>query len=294
MNSCRLCNSIVKLQDSHIIPKFIGKWIKKTSATGYLRSIDKPNLRRQDIFTIKLLCKKCEDIFSDHETYFAEKIFHPYMNRDNFSYNYSYNDQLSRFCASVSWRVLVYITEHLNKVKNAELEKAKMQLQLFLLNKSDNLYQYEQHIIPLEGGGDSPLHKKHSNVNSYFTRAIDTDIISTKNGILIYTKLPNFIVISNVNHNEIAKSRSSRVALKQGNIIPKEYVLPIDMYYYLDNRLKFIKENITDKISESQNKHMLETIEKDLERFKKSRSLKAIEDDLFPNISIFSNKSKPY
>jgi hypothetical protein len=34
---CKLCKKEAKLEESHFIPKFIGKWVKKTSITGYLR-----------------------------------------------------------------------------------------------------------------------------------------------------------------------------------------------------------------------------------------------------------------
>ncbi len=33
---CKLCESKFKLHESHIIPRFIYKWLKKTSKTGHL------------------------------------------------------------------------------------------------------------------------------------------------------------------------------------------------------------------------------------------------------------------
>ena len=295
MSQCRLCKKQVKLEESHIIPKFIGKWLRKTSATGYLRSIDNPNIRRRDLFKVKLLCKSCEDLFSDTESYFAETIFHPYVNRENFSYNLSYNHNLSKFFASLSWRVLVYLTEFLNNETSPEIEKCKSKLEDFLLGigNTSNLDQYEQHLIPLESGSQSLLNTKHSNINSYFCRAIDTDLLNSKSGSLIYIKIPNFMIISNINYKYINKMRSSRVALKHGVLAPKEYILPIEMQHYLDNRLTFIKENITNVISETQNDKILSTIKNDLDRFENSHTLKIVEADLYPNQFIFRDKGKP-
>lgn len=34
---CKLCGSNGELKLSHFIPKFVGKWVKETSATGYVR-----------------------------------------------------------------------------------------------------------------------------------------------------------------------------------------------------------------------------------------------------------------
>ena len=42
---CKLCEKKAKLEESHIVPKLIFRWLKKTSATGLLRKgadINKP------------------------------------------------------------------------------------------------------------------------------------------------------------------------------------------------------------------------------------------------------------
>jgi hypothetical protein len=36
MSKCALCHNVKELKDSHIIPAFVYRWIKETSATGYL------------------------------------------------------------------------------------------------------------------------------------------------------------------------------------------------------------------------------------------------------------------
>ncbi|MGL3046078.1 hypothetical protein ACSJMR_13620 [Acinetobacter pecorum] len=285
MNKCRLCHEEKKLEESHIVPKFLGKWLRKNSATGYLRSNEAPNMRRQDLFKIHLLCKACEDLISDDESYFANTIFHPYMNRPEASYHFAYDERLIRFCAGLSWRVLVYLTEHLNDEDNIEIQKYKLKLENFLLKKIPNLDQYEQHIIPLELNSQSPLNIKHSNVNSYFFRSVDIDLLDLKDERIIYIKIPNFIIIANINYKYISKMRASRVALKKGIIAPKNYYLPIEMYNYLDDRLTFIKENINDEISDVQTQKILEDIKKDPDRLMKSDTLKAIKADHYSSLS---------
>lgn len=291
MNKCRLCHEEKKLEESHIIPKFIGKWLRKTSVTGYLRFNEAPNVRRQDLVKVHLLCKTCEDILSDDESYFASTIFHPYMKRPEDSYHLAYDHRLIRFCAGLSWRVLVYLTEHLNEEDNVEIHKYKLKLEDFLLRKISNLDQYEQHLIPLELNSQSHLNIKHSNINAYFSRSVDIDLLELKNERIIYIKIPNFIIISNINYKYINKMRASRVALKQGVITPKDYNLPAAMDNYLDERLTFIKENIHDKISDIQTKKILEDIKKDPDKLMKSETLKAIKADHFSSQSrYFENK----
>ena len=54
--ACRLCLRARPLRDSHIIPAFVYRWQKGTSATGYTRSLERPNVRVQDGPVVPLLC----------------------------------------------------------------------------------------------------------------------------------------------------------------------------------------------------------------------------------------------
>ena len=79
ISKCKLCHRVCDIQNSHIIPKFVGKWLKESSATGYFMTlnVDGQVKRSQDIEKKPLLCKKCEGILNDFETYFANNIFYP-------------------------------------------------------------------------------------------------------------------------------------------------------------------------------------------------------------------------
>jgi len=74
---CRLCRATKELQESHILPGFVFRWKKETSATGYLRFGQQPNLRVQDGVKLHLLCRECERRFNNWETEFANRIFTP-------------------------------------------------------------------------------------------------------------------------------------------------------------------------------------------------------------------------
>jgi hypothetical protein len=81
---CRLCGETKELQESHILPGFGYRWMKETSATGYLRFGPQPNRRVQDGVKVFLLCADCEQRFNLWETQFANRIFHP-MTQSNTS-----------------------------------------------------------------------------------------------------------------------------------------------------------------------------------------------------------------
>lgn len=63
MGKCALCGEDKELQLSHIIPKFIGKYLKNTSI-GNIRSHENPNRIAQDIEKHYMLCHDCEELFS--------------------------------------------------------------------------------------------------------------------------------------------------------------------------------------------------------------------------------------
>ena len=115
MNSlCKLCQDSDDLQVSHILPRFLGKYLKETSATGFLTAIDtegQPS-RSQDICKTRLLCSRCESILNKAETFFAKTIFHPFK-QDNLK-SIPIDDRLGRFAVSVSLRALwvMQLVEH--------------------------------------------------------------------------------------------------------------------------------------------------------------------------------------
>lgn len=112
--NCALCQESKELKISHIIPKFIAKWIKMTSDTGKFRDLDYKRI--QDSTKLYFLCEDCENTLSVYEKYFAEKIFHPTVNST--STDVSYDIRLLKFIVSISWRVLKVVLN--NREKNAE------------------------------------------------------------------------------------------------------------------------------------------------------------------------------
>ena len=59
MKACYLCKEPAQLQRSHIVPSFVGKWLKDTSVTGFLRHGIDQSLRQQDIPKQPLLRSSC-------------------------------------------------------------------------------------------------------------------------------------------------------------------------------------------------------------------------------------------
>lgn len=103
---CKLCNKDDDLRISHVLPKFLGRYLKKTSATGFFTAVDKNGKpsRSQDIYKRRLLCGQCESILNEVETFFANKVFYPF--KKNELKTIPVDNRLARFAVSVSLRAL--------------------------------------------------------------------------------------------------------------------------------------------------------------------------------------------
>ncbi len=119
MKTCNLCKQQAPLQKSHIVPRFLFNWLRKTSATGFVRSGKQPNQRIQDGWKSPFLCRDCEKLFNSWETDFANKIFYKFI--DDKINRFDYEEWLLQFCVSVSWRAINYM-DSIEQLKDFDVE----------------------------------------------------------------------------------------------------------------------------------------------------------------------------
>ena len=65
---CRLCGKEADLCESHLVPKFVFRWLKKTGADAFRPPLD-PNRKVKDGAKLYLLWEECEGRFGRVETY---------------------------------------------------------------------------------------------------------------------------------------------------------------------------------------------------------------------------------
>jgi len=265
---CKLCGQDRELKESHFIPKFVGKWIKKTSVTGFLRESNEMGKRAQDTAKEYWLCGCCEGLFSQWEREFANGVFYPFVN-DGAS-TAKYNNWMSKFCASISWRTLTFIrsknpTDEKNLDYQRILNNAQEHLKNYLLGVVNNLNQYEQHLFPLKNFEHSDSSNVPPNMNRYFLRSFAMDIVGNNNDQFIYTKLPSFILLGVIKAKNLKSMRSSRIAINSGQISPRIYRLPGGLSDYIfekaDEMIELHKK-IPEKHIESFEKYIRENPEK--------------------------------
>lgn len=201
---CHLCKKPKTLEKSHIIPKFVGDWIKETSVTGKMRSATTPNKRVQDINKEKLFCHQCEEIFSSYEKYFSENFFKPFLNTNNPII--VYNEKLKKFAVSILWRILIYIIPDMvwkndrHRQAAKEIEKIWRDYLYKNININDDyLYLLMLKLVPDASMIDGTM----LDINWYFFRAIDGTIAQSDEEAFVYVKIPGFAFFASLYNNPL-------------------------------------------------------------------------------------------
>jgi hypothetical protein len=148
--SCRLCNEEKVLRQSHVVPKFVFRWLKNSSP-GHLRTVETPNRRSQDGPTRAWLCDACEQRLSKWENEFSSKAFEP-LHRDPVrKIGLPYELWALKFAVSISWRTLLFYSghsmDHLSGADLRAIEIAQRVWRRFLLGEIGNIGEFTQHIL---------------------------------------------------------------------------------------------------------------------------------------------------
>lgn len=188
-----LCGCSTNIKSSHIVPKFAIGWIKRTSPTGYLRRVVNPNVRVQDGAKLELLCKNCEILFSKLEKKFAEKIFIPYL--EEYEQSFNCEDWLLPFAVSLAWRTIVVTKERWYKANPKLVKYIREALNCwrnYLLNGGEP-GGYEHHILFLDMIKGVEGFNVPEKFDYYILRGIDSTIAFSRSTVFAYTKLPGII-----------------------------------------------------------------------------------------------------
>lgn len=238
LESCKLCGRSDDLQESHIIPKFVGKWLKNTSATRTLARIDGDNAKHaQDLPTYRMLCKGCEERFSSLEKSFAENIFYPFHNGGDS--RLEYGSWLERFAISLSWRVLMMEYEEF-KSKHAkfgpQIESAEETWREFLLGNRQAVHPYESHLLIL-GGVDTGIDGIHEKTNWYMRRSTDGTMATSDARIFTYAKLADMVFVTTV-HPRVLKGWTGTRIHESGVIAGPHIIDDSDFGGFLQSRVE--------------------------------------------------------
>ena len=252
IGKCRLCDRISELQNSHILPAFAFRWLKKRGITGHLRSAINPNRRSQDGIRMYLLCKSCEESFGNHERSFSSHAFYPAVNEN---WSGEYKKWLLKFCVSVSWRVLVSRSEESSKLAfTDEQERSMLSAESiwkeFLLGQSESPRSFVQQIVLWGKITNSTDPKMPQNINRYLSGPIEMDIISTSDFLATFVKLGPFMIFGIVQQGK-ETWHGTQVKVNGGRIFEAKIKLPHNLLGYIRTRANDILK-LSENLSDSQ------------------------------------------
>jgi hypothetical protein len=222
---CKLCGANGPLIFSHIVPAFVIRWLKKTSATGYLRSLQSGE-RLQEGMREYLLCAGCEQRLGRHEKRFAEQIFLPYQKRPQ-PQTFAYEEWLRRFIVGLHWRVLALLPQSSSSVAQSCVA-AEQEWRQYLLEQSPNpgTAEFHIHFVDVVAHTTFVLPKKF---NWYMARSIDASPIYNEQGdVGVYVKLPRIITVSFIKlQNQRDHWQGTMLAANGTLTIPQQVSVPI-------------------------------------------------------------------
>lgn len=191
MEKCKLCHKEKDLQESHIIPKFVYKWMKLTG-NGRFRQGLNINKPIQDGIKEFLLCRDCEQKFSKREDWFKKYVFSSYIDKNETTFFPS--DNLKYFTVSLLWRVLVYFKDDGNNYKFKEkLDEAEIEWRKYLY-ENEGFKKYNSFHL-MCNPDDIEIPNAPQNIYSYLLRDADIEIGEGDGECFIYAKFARFIFI---------------------------------------------------------------------------------------------------
>lgn len=288
IGNCLLCSKPAELQLSHVLPAFVFRWQRETSANGHIRTAHEPNRRVQDGLKHHWLCAECEDLFSKSEGQFANRIFRPYT--DDGRQTIPYTSWLSHFCASISWRVLKHFQQESDFHDTPEpllehMQSAESTWRKFLLGQLPHPNKHQLHLIPMDEIAATSMDLP-ANINRYLLRAIHMDLCQGKDLMFTYAKMGRFIVLGFVHEPQPSHWKGTKVHINVGTIGPKKYVFPIAFGNYLMQNAHAIREAL-DSINENQQAKIDKTFKANIDRYAESDAYRAMSAD----VSMFGNKA---
>lgn len=285
---CALCENVDELKLSHIIPKFVFRYLKKDSFTGRMRNVSNPNQAVQDGDKMYLLCGKCEELFSQRETPFSNKIFHPFKANGFNGLSYDGN-WLQYFIVSVNWRTLyldlkgfVENSDKENGIDEKDLKlliKTEKVMRDYLLGFRSDLSSIENHIFFFDDIKSIDSSAEINNPHRLIQGSAFGYTVLTKDPkcIYVFANLTGVIIVTIIKRATDEKWKNTYVKQRDGKIrVTQQVKSPIfsELFYIQDQREKYLN-----KMSEKQKQQIIDKVIDAGESFKESGSYKRFLED---------------
>lgn len=231
---CELHKQEANLCESHIIPKFVFKWMKSTG-TSRLRQIKTLNTPQQDGIKKYMLCQECENKFSKAEKWFNEKVFIPYLKDNTFKVKNDKN--LEYFIISILWRVIKLFKDDGNDYRFLNnLNEAEKEWSEYLIHDGELSKYKNSHFILINS--EYWISKK---TDLYFSRAVDIDIVEGEDICFIYAKFSKFILIGEIRGFSNSIFEKTNMALEEEFSSTNQIINDSGVFDFFNSRIDATK-----------------------------------------------------
>jgi len=272
MDKCALCGQIKELKLSHIIPKFVFDYIKRTGAiqnTRFRRPLDNPNIPYQDGDKQELLCGECEELFCAKEKLFAEQVFIPFQNNAIVK-NLQYGPWLHYFITSVNWRNL-YL-DILDFERNGgirphaldALRAAEKKMREYLICRTENIAGIENHIFFADAIKKADSKIAELGPHMFIRRSAFgySYMCYNPDAYYVYSNLAGVIIATIIKKHPQEVWSNTRVKPNEGIItIPQSVKSPL-----IGELFDYMRDSHESTISDSQQQKLVERLKKDPQR----------------------------
>lgn len=245
---CRLCLKRAGLRQSHLIPSFFPRWLKKTGSTAFRAPVN-PNVRLKETASLRLLCQECEQRLSKFETYFCRTAFYPIVEKRTELFEYDY--RLALFALSLVWRCVVAPRrrEQDSRVVAAALAEREPVWRQHLLDGTPPVGERMHMVVMHATPGFTPVKFWHS----FLERAADMTVAHTERGEpgFVYAKLGPFQFYAPIGSLRSDAFERAEISPEGGRYEPGWSVGPQPMDFLI-RRAKEVRELTEGRISPKQ------------------------------------------
>lgn len=248
---CRLCESKPAIKNSHIIPAFVSRAIKSDSVTGFLRLAASPDRRIQDSDKHPLLCKDCEQRFSERESLFNRHIFKAFHESDQDTFDY--DDWLHYFITSLTWRTLILDladSSTLARIPDSvlpELRASADTMQRYLLGEDKFARQIRNHAVVFTGGDVCSSELAAAGPNFMLRRSAGGYTLWTADGFsAVFHNLAGILCVTHIRGNPRDVWRNTKIDPAGGKIRQPQNVHSWIVHDFLKTIIEFSKTRVSD------------------------------------------------
>jgi hypothetical protein len=237
-----------------------------------MRGAVDPNVRKQDLPKLRLLCEDCEEVFSGWETRFGKEVFYPYQ--DQGQVVFCYDTWLLSFAISLSWRVGTANRASLENYKPElipYLDAALESWRGFLLGNSPQSQPYEHHLLFLDFVTSVQDIELPDGLDWYVLRSVDATLPASDAELAVYTKLPGMIFFSSVHPKRLVGWEKTMISSSGAISSSRQRVTHSRFGDFLLHRAGRVIGSF-DKLSDRQDRKIAESMGKDIARTLKSNS----------------------